>query len=246
MRDTIQIYYSGGQGNTNSIHSIGGVMSDTPISGQGFNLTQPLTGLTVKAAYGNPPGEGLLRYTAQNQQLSWQAYTEQVGIPQSAAPYLTLVSNPFGHLKVNVTAQLPDVDSQVAVTISNAPNAVYPDLSQNEAYLGKTQYVCLYFKNLSNKAVTAMLWIATQPNSHYETLQVGWDNSNDLPQLLIDARHAPMNVLFSSPPENQPLTKRLNAGAAKAFWLQRTTNPTSTIVQHPIMAALGYGYQRGK
>ena len=236
------VVYSGGAANTDQQSSLGGAISTAvgnKVVSQEFTPPNLVTGVTIKDAMGNAEGTGVLRWDFAAGALNWK--------PSGGSTYdgyiisgngLYTLGTTGGYLLVDVVAgSLPGASTQDNITITNAVNKTFDNISAQESLVGDTEYRCFYVKNTdaTSTAYDVRLWIKNQPSGS-DTLSIALDpvgtngtalgplaDENDPTALLA-------GVTFSAPSTQATglLVGDLAPGQYRAFWVKRAVPMNTT------------------
>ena len=115
-----------------------------------------------------------------------------------------------------------------------------------ESSTGKTDYRCLYLKNISaaSSATTVRAWISSDA-SGADSIEIGLGavGKNGVEQLLADENATPAGVTFSAPTEYATGIDLgdLSAGDFYPIWVKRTVPENTTTPTPNDNFTLGYG-----
>jgi hypothetical protein len=240
----IQVVYSGGAGNTDQLLSLGGAISTAGgrrVVSQLATAPVLVTGVTIIDAFGNSPGIGTLEYTHSTSALTWRPNGVPVatGVVLSGDGIYTL-GTADGYLVVSVVyASRPTANVSDGITISNAPNRTFDNVSAMQSLAGLTEYRCFYIVNTaaSGIAYSPKIWIKQQPVGA-DTLAIALDPTKSKNEVargpLVDEADS-TNVLsglsFSAPSSQAAgleLTSALAPGEYHHFWMRRVVPPDTT------------------
>jgi len=156
-RTTLIPFFSGGSTNSNPLLSLGGAISDTPITAQSFSTSNPISGITVLYSDGNTIGDGVLSYNHNDSTVTWLD-SDPVPIPTSGRyaiiPFkysINFIDLPTQEaiLYIDVDTTLLPANNQDAIyTIGENKNNLFPETLSYDAFLGKNYFLCVYFKNV--------------------------------------------------------------------------------------------------
>lgn len=238
----LYVIHSGGAANTDQMLSLGGAIStagSNKIQSQVATAPSLVTGVTIIDAMGNALGAGTLRFNFSNGALQWVAFggVEYNG-PVISGDGIYTLGSVSGYLVVNVVAaSLPGSTVQENITISNATNKTFDNITAQESLIGKTEYRCFYIKNTdtTNIAYDVRLWIKSQPIGD-DTLSIALNaagkNQTALGPLAdeADSTNVLSGLVFSAPSlqVNGLLLGDLSPGDYYAFWMKRVIPPNTT------------------
>lgn len=152
------LFLSGGATNTNPALSTGGAISSkqvfSMIASQNVGKP-PITALEVIEAVGLPAATDItLAFSGNTLSASYADNTASL-TPGGAGLYtLIFASNRYINVRITDAAQVGSSVASTAVQFSYAKNALFDDVSSDEATVGTTDLRYVYFKNLSTVAVT--------------------------------------------------------------------------------------------
>lgn len=240
----LQVVYSGGSANENQLNSLGGAISTATakkIKSQNTTVPTSITGVTIVDAMNNEVGVGTLFWNVSTGLLSWQPFgaVESVGQIISADGRYTLGTT-NGYLVVDVTfASLPGSSLQDSISVTNAVNQTFDNVTANQSLSGYTDYRCFYILNThpTDSALDVRLFVKKQPDGA-DTLALAADpaglNGVALGPLADeeDSTNVLGSLIFSAPlsAENGISLGNLAAGEFIAFW-QRRSVPSETQTQ---------------
>ena len=150
---TLRLYYSGGATNSDPLLSLGGEISNTPVSGQTFSTVAGITGITVEYANDNKLGNHDLVYDATNNTVTWGlGESVEITISGKYAVYneayeYDYTYHPVLYLDIN-TNQLPLTNQTATYLIEPAKNILIPDFPAEWKWQNKDVYLCFYAKNI--------------------------------------------------------------------------------------------------
>ena len=169
----IEVQLSGGAANTAAVSSLGGAIST---AGGGANrvISQTaadptnVTGVNIINAYGNALGNGTLTWAITGEILYWKpnGALSATGLNITADGIYT-IGDTNGYIVCDVTyASLPvgdEADSDI--TIANATENTFDNVSALESLNGDVEYRCFYIKNThsADTAFDVRIWIKSQP-----------------------------------------------------------------------------------
>ena len=167
-----EIVFSGGNGNTFSVTSLGGLPSLAVSGAVSSQLVQvSLPGVDVRSGTGLSIGTGSLTYLAVINP-GVLTFTEPNG-----SKYSSLIGGDglyrLGGLLVKITSsQLPTTGQvEVPISISNPPGRILDDVEYSSRLSGDIDYRCFYISNQSGLTHTCSLIVDTDPT--YSDVFVG-------------------------------------------------------------------------
>lgn len=174
----LQIVLSGGGGNASQAASLGGAISTSKVISQTTTAPNLVTGVTILDAMGNAEGVGTLKWDTATTSLMWKPFggTSFNGISIAASGTYTIGST-SGYIIVSVVAaSLPGSTVQDSITVSNATNRAFDNITAMESLNGDAEYRCFYVKNThaTQTAYDVRLWVKSQPTGS-DTLAVALD-----------------------------------------------------------------------
>jgi len=152
------LFLSGGSTNTSPALSTGGAISSKQVLS--MTATQnvgkpPITALDVIEAVGLPTTTDItLSFAGNTLTASYSGNTASVS-PGGAGLYtLSFASNRYINVRITDAALIGSTVASTVVQFSYAKNALFSDVSSDQATVGATELRYVYFKNLSILAVT--------------------------------------------------------------------------------------------
>jgi hypothetical protein len=230
----LELRLSGGAANAEPEASLGGLMSSQRIYSKGVAGLRTITGITLDGAPGCANGSGTLTYSALTRSFIWVPPRGLAGMPTPVTGQGRLaVPGSAGWLFLTVdTAALPTVDQSDTVTVGPMADSVFDGITQPESFHGNTAYRCVYVLNThdTDSFDSVSLYINGQPNGP-DDLFVGLDpagignGSSTGVAVAIPSESTPPDpaVIFSQLTSIEMALNLgpLNAGQARAVWLQR-------------------------
>lgn len=241
----LELRLSGGASNTDPDASLGGIKSSQRITGKVVTGLSHITGVVIDDAPGNSDGQGVLYYNQENGRLFWEPPygTQGLGVDVSTdGRYVITGDDGVTHLLVTVDASsLPATTQSDTITIAQAVNALFDDISKAESFAGDTEYRCLYLHNAhpTDAFLGVKIYISQQPSSGEDLLAIGFDaagvgngSATGVAATVANEGTAPSGVTFYAPESanNAIQTGELAAGASQALWQRRSidTMPTQS------------------
>lgn len=174
----LQIVLSGGGGNASQAASLGGAISTSKVISQTTTAPNLVTGVTILDAMGNAEGVGTLKWDTATTSLMWKPFggTAFNGLVITDSGTYTIGST-SGYIIVSVVAaSLPGSTVQDSITVSNATNRAFDNITAMESLNGDAEYRCFYVKNThaTQTAYDVRLWVKSQPTGS-DTLAVALD-----------------------------------------------------------------------
>jgi len=253
----IEVQLSGGAANTDPDLSLGGAIS-TAAAGANRVISQTaaaptnVTGVSIINAFGNAEGNGELTWDQPTSYLYWRPFgaISSIGF-NITADGIYSIGDTNGFIVVDVTfASLPgtsEVDSDI--TIANATENAFDNVSALESLNGDVEYRCFYLKN-TNGADTAFdvrIWVKSQPSGPDEldiALDTGGKNITAIGPLSNEEDGTSLLTGLSwSRPSTQAtgLTLgNLTTGDYYAFWIRRTVAAETTQKEPNDISSIGY------
>jgi hypothetical protein len=252
----LELRLSGGTGNSKPDASLGGAMSNQRIVCKSVTGIRNTSGIILDDAPGCPNGPGTLTYSAATRSFIWVPPLGLAGIPTPVTGNGRLAvpgSAGFVFLTVDTTA-LPTVDQSDTIMVSPMADSVFDGITQSESFHGHTAYRCVYVLNTheTDPLDSVSLYISAQPNGP-DDLFVGLDpagtgsGSSSGVAAAIPSESIPPDpsVIFSQPNsiETALTLGPLNAGQARAVWLQRVV-PGQILTSLSVdIASLAFGVE---
>lgn len=239
----LQIFLSGGAGNSSPAASLGGIISSTRVLSQTATAPTTITGVTINDAAGNGVGDGVLSYVASATTLTWQPYGGSTGTAVdvgTSGKYAIQGGNNGGYLMVTVDAStLPGSNLSNTITIANQTNLVWDNISKAESLAGDTEYRCLYIKNThsTDTMIDVKLWRGSDASGQdvisVELDPVGKGNGSTTGVATTIALEttAPTGVTWTSNAISEATALSvgdLAAGECYAFWEKRVVPANTT------------------
>lgn len=239
----VQVRYSGGASNILQSSSIGGAISTNAagfVISQAFTNPSAVTGVTISDCIGNALGAGSLKFTKSTNTLEWKPFGGSTyhGLVIGTNGHYTL-GDSSGYLIVDVVfASFPSGDQTDSITVSNALNKTFDNITAVEALNGMTDYRCFYIKNThaSGVAFDVKIWIKANtsgPDDCYLALDTGGKNVQAIGPIADenDSGNALSGLSWTQPGSGTPLSLgNLSAGDYRAFWVKRTIPNNSSQV----------------
>ncbi|EKT4476366.1 hypothetical protein QEL91_002033 [Pseudomonas putida] len=203
------LFLSGGSSNVNPALSTGGAIS----SKQVFSMTAthnvgkpPITALEVIEAVGLPAATDItLSFSGNMLTASYAGNTASVA-PGAAGLYtLSFASNRYINVRITDAALIGSTVASTVVQFSYAKNALFTDVSSDQATVGASELRYVYFKNLSAVAVT--------------NVRIFLEQSAGGDQLLVGLTTADLKA-YTALTDSLPLGP-IPAGGAAGFYVQR-------------------------
>lgn len=240
----ILFIYSGGASNTSQDSSLGGAISTAvgkKVVSQTFTLPDLVTGVTILDAMGNPEGNGTLKWDSVSGGLTWRpfgALTYKGLLISKDGVYV--LGDGAGYLVVEVDySALPAFSTQDNdITIANAVNKTFDNITTLDSLEGRVNYRCFYVLNNSSSsiAVAVVIWIKRDlqgPDVMSLCLDPGGKNVSALGPLI--SEEDPEEIL-SGLTFTKPLTQAtglvigdLSPGDFYPFWIKRVIAPENVV-----------------
>lgn len=152
------LFLSGGSSNVNPALSTGGAISSKQVFSMTstYNVGKPaITALEVIEAVGLPATTDItLAFSGNTLTASYAGNTASLS-PGAAGLYtLSFASNRYINVQITDAALIGSTVASTVVQFSYAKNALFPDVSSDQATVGTSDLRYVYFKNLSAVAVT--------------------------------------------------------------------------------------------
>lgn len=152
------LFLSGGPTNTNPLLSTGGAISAKQVFSMlaTYNIGKPaISSLLILEAVGVPAATDIaLSFTSNVLTASYSGNSASVTPVGSGLYTLSFASNRYINVLVTDAALLGSSISSTVVQFSYSKNALFDDVSSEEATIGSIDLRFVYFKNLSSVAVT--------------------------------------------------------------------------------------------
>lgn len=236
----LQIVLSGGGGNSSQLASLGGAISTSKVISQTTTAPTLVTGVAILDAMGNAEGVGTLKWDTATSSLLWKPFggTAFNGLVISASGTYTLGST-AGYIVVQVTfGSLPASTVQDSITVANATNRAFDNISATESLNGDTEYRCFYVKNThaSQTAYDVRLWIKSQPTGS-DTLAIALDPNGKGVSARgpladeSDSTNVLAGITFTQPNTyaGALVIGNLGPGEYYAFWVKRVVPSNTTV-----------------
>jgi len=246
----IEYRLSGGASNSDPAASWGGIMSSTRIAGKTATGISNITGVSIEDAPGSTNGAGTLAFTASGQTLAWTPSGGTIGpsvaVDGGDGRYTLWGVNAdltAGYLFITVTvSSLPGTDQSDAITVANATNRTYPDVTKKQSFDGLVDYMAMYVHNAhpTDPFIGAKFYIGLN-TSGPDDISIGLDpagvgdgSMTGVATTIASAITAPAGVTFSQPANIGAALggDHLNAGEARALWQKRVV-PAGTTTSAP-------------
>lgn len=252
----LEFHLSGGTANTDPNLSLGGARSTAGaganrVISQTASAPTNVTGVTIINAFGNPEGDGTLTWDQPGSNIFWKPFgiAQSVGLNVTADGIYT-IGDTNGYIVIDVTyASLPgSTQEDTDITIANATEEVFDNVSALESLSGDTEYRCLYVKNThsTDTAFDVRLWVKSQPTGPDEldiSLDSGGLNTTALGPLADeeDTTNILSGLTFSRPSTQATGISmgNLAAGNEHAFWIRRTVLSATTQKEPNDFSAIG-------
>lgn len=184
--ETLKIYLSNKDdtvGSTDATLSYGGILTTTEVTSQTISPAVNEHGVEVKHGHGNATSSaGTLVYTAATQSLKWLAPGEAYYGPEvpvynggAGASYAIRGINPTsGYLVVDITPGSLSGSNNYTWNLTSSTDSVkiFDDVTKDEAYVGQTDYRCLYIKNTSASTARSIVLYLDVDTPGVDTLAV--------------------------------------------------------------------------
>lgn len=228
-----------------STGNLGGVMTATEIVRQTAVQDVPIPGVTLICAQGTPQAnlgaDGVLNFNQPANQLEFNApgagvTTGTVALSGDGRYFVPAdaVSTEEGLIVSVTTGSLPGSTQSANVTVADAKNNLFDDISIVEEASGDVEYRAFYILNAHASdvmvAATAFVAVAGQPTGN-DTLAIGLDPAgigdgsvSGIMVSIVDESTAPVGVVFTAPTTvgTGLVIGNLSAGDAAGIWIQRT------------------------
>lgn len=117
-----------------------------------------------------------------------------------------------------------------ALIVSGVKNALFDDVTGDQAANGHIDFRCFYLRNSSSEIwQQVVVWIDSATASPYDEIAVGLEPGglSVAAQTVADELDAPEGVVFSHPSAkgNALVVGDMPGGTYKAIWVKRTVNP---------------------
>lgn len=253
----IEAHYSGGAANTDPDLSLGGAISTAGaganrVISQTASAATNVTGVVFINAFGNAEGDGTLTWDQPGGILYWKPFgaVASVGV-NVAADGIYSIGDTNGYVVVDVTfASLPgtsEVDSDI--TIANATEEVFDNVSALESLAGDVEYRCLYIKNThaTDVAYDVRVWVKSQPVGPDEldiALDSGGKNVQAIGPLTTEEDGSSLltGLAFTRPSTQATGLSigNLSAGDYYAFWIRRTVAAETSQKEPNDFSSIGF------
>lgn len=179
----LQVIYSGGAANTLQSASLGGAISTAganKVVSQTTTAPTNVTGVTILDAMGNALGNGTIKWSSGDSTLQWKPFGAAVfdsTVVSGNGNYT--VGSSSGYIYVSVVfANLPASTVQDSITVDNAANKAFDNISAVESLSGDVEYRCFFIKNTSTTdiAYDVKVWVKAQPTGS-DTLSICLDTN---------------------------------------------------------------------
>ena len=201
-------YYTGGGANSTLSSSIGGAISSVALALQTVTGTPP-SGVTINGGLGNTPGAGTLTYTASTKTLFWQGFGASVGtgvvVDTDGQYFIQSAAAGSGGLSVTVVAStLPGSNGTYPLTVSNATEKMFLNVSKDDSNTGKSFYHCFALKNTSADKIIDIKVFMSENTPGADTITMYLDplaasNGATGPTAVADENTAPAGSTFVNP-----------------------------------------------
>jgi hypothetical protein len=206
----LKIFLTGGAANASVPDSTGGAVSSTEIVSQTSSGISTLTGVTISGASGNAEGDGTLAYNATAKTITWTPPSGTTGSSVDisvSGTYFVQGGSSGGALVITVVAaNLPSSSVSNTISIVNADEKMFTNVSKDLSYTGVTRYHCFAIKNTGTDAKKdVIIWISSNtPGQDTISIGVGAGAAGDGTSTGIDTdttdeTDAPSGVTFTAP-----------------------------------------------
>lgn len=222
------LYLSGGPTNTNPLLSTGGAISSKQVFSMlaTYNIGKPaITALVILEAVGVPAATDITISFVNNVLTASYSGNAATVTPVGSSLYtLSFASNRYINVQVNDAALLGSSISSTVVQFSYSKNALFDDVTSDEATVGTSDLRFVYFKNLGAVAVT--------------NVRVFFEQSAGGDQFLVGLTAADMKA-YASLTDSLPLGP-VPAGGASGFYIKRAVPENITRGSSENIAQLKY------
>lgn len=239
----LELRLSGGASNADPSASLGGIKSSEKIVSKTIAGISNITGVTALDAPGLADGAASLAFTAINQTLTLTIAGAQGASIDVSVSGRYAIPGTNGFLFVDVTAaSLPAINKTDTITITQAANELFDNISKAESWAGDIEYRGFYIHNAHDTEpfYGARIWINSQPTGE-DDLMIGLDNAGigdggttGVAVTIADEAAAPASVAFSAAINSGSSLSigQINPGDSQAVWLKRTV-PAETTTSTP-------------
>ena len=247
----LEVRLSGGAANTDINLSFGGAMSSTKVVSK--TITGAPTGVTILDAPGSAAGTGVVTITGTGagQTVQWTPSGSTIGtaVTTGAADQRYIIKDSSGLQTLLISTVNASMSAGTTnVTVAQAVNKIFPDVTKAQVITGVTQYRLVYLWNAHSAEDILQLqhYISSQPTGG-DSISIGVDPApaSATPNITAPADQftAPSGVTFSAPStlgaalSNAALTH----GTGVGLWIKRvvptgivatTTADLSTVVNY--------------
>lgn len=152
------LFLSGGSSNVNPALSTGGAISNKQVFSltAAYNVGKPaITALEIIEAVGLPVATDIsLSFSGNTLTASYAGNTASVNPGDAGLYTLIFASNRYINVRITDAGLIGSTVASTVVQFSYAKNALFTDVSSDQATVGASELRYVYFKNLSAVAVT--------------------------------------------------------------------------------------------
>lgn len=235
----LEVRLSGGASNSDINLSFGGAMSSTKVISK--TVTGAPTGVTILDAPGSAAGTGVVTITGSGagQTVQWTPSGGTIGpaVITGAADQRYIIKDSTGLQTLLIsTVNASMVAGNTNVTVAQAANKTFSDVTKAQVITGITQYCLVYLFNThpTDPILQLQHYISLQPSGG-DAIAIGVDPApaSTSPNITAPANNttAPAGVTFSAPSTLGAALSNaaLNAGYGCGLWIRRTV-PTGISV----------------
>lgn len=228
----LELRLSGGASNSDISLSYGGAMSSTKVVSK--TITGAPTGVTIIDAPNSTSGVGVVTITGTGagQTVQWTPNSGTIGtaVTTGAADQRYIIKDSTGTQTLLISTVNASMSAGTTnVTVAQAVNKLFPDVTKAQVISGVTQYRLIYVFNAHSTDAILQLqhYISSQPTGG-DSIAIGVDPSpaSTSPNVTAPADQytAPAGVTFSSPASLGAAISNaaLSAGYGVGLWIRRT------------------------